>query len=74
MRVSDSRTALDLDAQVVERSGSAVARHQHELQRRVRDGEVRVPRPQLPRGRAEELRVEGDGLVEVGHVECELDP
>src|ERR1035437_7082795 len=54
--------------------GAALPRvlHQHQLQRRLGDGEVRVPLLDL-RGRSvEELRVERDGLIQIINVEGEL--
>src|SRR5450631_2752960 len=63
-----------LDAEVVQRPRRAVALHEDQLQRGGVEGEVRVTRPQLGRRGVEELRVEGDRRVEVGHVERQLDP
>src|SRR5690606_17957102 len=62
----------DLHAEVVERP-AALAFDEHQLERRVGDGEVGVARLPLGGLGGEELRVEVDGLVEVGHVEGELD-
>jgi hypothetical protein len=42
------------------------------LQRGIGDGEVGVARADLGRLCSEELRVEGDGLVEVGDIEGKL--
>ena len=60
LRGRDLVGRLDLDAEVVERAGLAVALDQHELQRRLGDGEVGVARPDLGRLGGEELRVEVD--------------
>jgi translocation and assembly module TamB len=65
-------SGLHLHAEVVEGAGLA-ALHEHELQRRVGDGEVGVAGLPLVGLDGQELAVEGDGLVEVGHVEGELD-
>jgi hypothetical protein len=46
---------------------------QDQLQRRLGDGEVRVAGPALRRRRVEQAGVEGDGRVEVGDAEGELD-
>ena len=63
---------LGLDAEVVE--GAAFgAFEQHELERWVGDGEVGVAGLALGRLGGEQLRVELDGLVDVGDVESELD-
>ena len=54
--------------------GLAVALDQHQLQRRLGDGEVGVAGADLGRLGREELRVEVDRVVEVGHVQGELHP
>jgi hypothetical protein len=64
---------LGLDPEVVDRAGFAGALEQHQLQRRVRDREVGVAGLALGGAGAEHPRVEVDGLVEVGHVEGELE-
>ena len=64
----------DLDSEMVQRAGLAGALDEHELQGRLGDREVRVAGPDLRRLGAEELRVEADRGLEVGHVQCELDP
>ena len=64
---------VDLDAEVVEPAVGAGLLEQDELQGRVGDGEVGVAGLALVRLGGEELRVEGDGLVDVGDVEGELD-
>src|SRR5262249_46951630 len=63
----------DLDAQVVE--GPALPRvlDEDQLQRRLRDREVRVPGAALGGRGAEELLVEDDGGVDVVDVEGQLD-
>src|SRR5581483_2229249 len=64
---------LDLDPEVVQRAGLAVALDEDELERRVGHGEVGVAGLHLRRLRRKQLRVEGDRLVEVGNVERKLD-
>ena len=64
---------LDLDAEVVEASVGVGLLEEHELEGRVGDGEVGVAGLALGRLGGEELRVEVDGLVDVGDVEGELD-
>src|ERR671910_2038887 len=61
-----------LDAQVVERTRIAVALDEHELERRLGDGEVGVAGATLGRLGGEQLRVEADRRVDVGNVEGEL--
>jgi hypothetical protein len=63
---------LDLDTEVVRRAASAGALDEDELQRRFGDGEVGVAGSPLGRLGTEQLRVELDGLVDVGDVEGEL--
>ena len=54
-------------------AGGARVLDQHELERRLVDREVGVAGAALGRLALEELGVEGDGLVDVGDVEGELD-
>jgi hypothetical protein len=68
----DGPGAGDLDAEVVEAAAMTRLFQQHQLQRRVGDGEVGIPRAALGRVGAEQRGVEGDGLVHVGDVEREL--
>ena len=63
----------DLDAEVVQAGLGAGVLEQHELERGIGDGEVRVARAALGRLGGEQLRVKVDGLVDVRDVECELD-
>ena len=63
---------LGLDAEVVDRAAFG-ALEEDELQGRVGDLEVGVAGLALGRLGREQLRVEVDGLVDVGDVECELD-
>src|SRR5262249_11088639 len=62
----------DLDAEVVEAPALAGVFQQHQLERRLGDGEVGVAGPDLGRLGAEQLAVEGDGLADVVDVEGEL--
>jgi hypothetical protein len=48
-------------------------RGQDELERRLGDRKVRVAIPALGRFHAEQLAIEGDGLIEVVDVERELE-
>ena len=74
----DVGAAVDLDAEVVERLGGALAAlvgrdlDQHQLERRLGDGEVGVAGAALVRLGAEQGGVELDRLLEVGDVEGEL--
>src|ERR671910_1760371 len=61
-----------LDAQVVERARVTVALDEHELERRLGNGEVGVAGAALGRLGREQLRVEADRRVDVGNVEGEL--
>src|SRR5260370_1379826 len=63
----------DLDAEVVEAAGLAGVLQQDELERRVGNREVSVAGPELGGLGAEQLAVEGDGLLKVADVERELD-
>src|SRR5262249_51542226 len=65
---------LDLDAQVIERTGLPVAGDEDQLHGRFGHREVGVARTNLGRFGAEQLRVEVDGLVEIGHVQGQLHP
>ena len=65
--------AGDLDAQVVDAATLAGVLNEDELEGRLGDGEVGVAGAELGRLGAEQLAVEGDGLVEVLDVEGELD-
>jgi hypothetical protein len=58
---------------VVERAGGVGILDEHELERRGLHGEVGVAGTALGRRGVEQLGVEGDGGVHVGHVEGELD-
>jgi hypothetical protein len=60
------------DSEMVDGAGLADPLDQHQLERRVLDGEIGVTGADLGRARVEQRRVEGDGLVEVGDVEGEL--
>ncbi len=78
MAIADLVGRRDFDAEVVERAGDAGAAgprllNEHQLQRGVGHGEVGVAGLHLRRSTAEELRVEVNGLTEVGDVEGELD-
>ena len=64
---------LDLDAEVVEGAALAGVLDEHQLERRLGDGEVGVAVADLGGLGAEQLGVEGDGAVEVVDVEGELD-
>src|SRR5438128_8653976 len=57
---------------MVQRAGHAVPLDEHELQRRVGDREVGVSRAHLGGLGFEQLRVEVDSAVEVGHVQGKL--
>ena len=63
---------LDLDAEVVDRAALAGVLQQHQLQRRLGDGEVRIAGLHLGGRGVEQLGVERDRLVEVIDVESEL--
>src|SRR5208283_4709816 len=69
----DGTDVGDLDAEVVQAAAMAGVLQQDELERRLGDGEVRVPGAALGGRGAEQLAVEGDGLVDVVDVEGELD-
>src|SRR5690606_38138047 len=70
----DDLGALHLHAEVVHAGVvTGLALQQHELQRRLRDGEVGVARAPFGRGRAEQGGVELDGALEIGHTQGELD-
>jgi hypothetical protein len=62
----------DLDAKVVEAAALAGVFQQHQLERRLGDREVRITGPELGRLGAEQLRIEGNSLVDVVDVEGEL--
>jgi hypothetical protein len=62
----------DLDAQMIEAAALARVLQQDQLQRWLGDSEVRVTGADLGRAGAEQLAVEGDGLLDVVHVEGEL--
>jgi hypothetical protein len=64
--------AGDLDAEVVQAAALAGVLQQHELERRLGDGEVGIPGPHLGGLGAEQLAVERDGLTQVIDVEGEL--
>ena len=64
--------AENLDAQMIDALARARALEQHELERRVVDGEIGVARLALVDRRVEHLRVEVDGLFEIVHIEGEL--
>jgi hypothetical protein len=64
----------NLDAEVVEAASLALALDEDQLQRRLIDGEVRVPGAALGRLGPEQLRVEAHRLLEIAHVQRELDP
>ena len=61
------------DAEMVEPALGVGVLEEHELQRRIGDGEVGVAGLALVRFGGEQLRVEGDGVVDVGNVQGELD-
>ncbi len=63
---------LDLDAEMVQRSRITVTLDEHELERRLGDGEVGVARAELGRFGGEQLGVEVDRVVEVRDVQGEL--
>jgi hypothetical protein len=69
----DRLDRLDLDSQVVERAALTGALEQDEFERRVGDGEVRVPGPGLGRLDTEQLRVERGRGLDVVDVGGELD-
>jgi len=62
----------DLDAQVVEAAALTWVFQQDQLERGLGDREVGVARPELGGLGAEQLRIEGDGLIDVVDVEGEL--
>jgi hypothetical protein len=64
---------LDLDAEVIHhRRLSLLAFEQDQLQRRLGDGEIRIPRAALGRRSAEQLGVEVDRRLKVGDRDREL--
>src|SRR5690242_9125107 len=64
---------LDLDAEMVDRATLTRVLEEDQFERRLGDCEVRVTRPELARGSAEEFGVERDRFIDAVDVECELD-
>jgi hypothetical protein len=69
----DVFAGCDFDTEVVDAGGGVGVLEQHQLERRVRDREVGVAGPALVRLGGEQLGIELDGDVDVGHVQSELD-
>ena len=63
-----------LHAEVVERTGVRGVLEEDQFEGRVGDGEVGVPGAPLGGLSLEELCVQGDRLIEIGHVQRTLDP
>ena len=63
-----------LDSQVVQRARLTVTLDENQLERRIGHGEVGVAWTDLGRSDTEHLRIMGDCLVEVPHVESKLNP